>query len=71
MSQLLEVPHGLAKLEEEVARWRRVRKLPCPMPAKFWERAVVLAGELGVGNVARAALESDQSQGAHERRRRI
>ena len=54
MSQPVEVPHELAKLEKEVVRWRQVRKLPCPIPGNFWDRAVVLAGELGVGKVARA-----------------
>jgi hypothetical protein len=54
MSQPVEFSPELAKLEREVERWRRVRKLPCPIPGDFWDRAVVLAGELGVGKVARA-----------------
>lgn len=54
MSQSVKIPPELAKLEKEVAHWRRVRKLPCPMPREFWDRAVVLAADLGVGKVARA-----------------
>lgn len=54
MSQSVKIPPELAKLEKEVAHWRQVRKLPCPMPREFWDRAVVLAADLGVGKVARA-----------------
>jgi hypothetical protein len=54
MSQAVKVSPGLAKLQEEVARWRQVRKLPCPMPGELWERAIGLAADLGVAKVAGA-----------------
>ncbi len=60
MSKPVEIPPELAKLEKEMAHWRRVRKLPCPMPGDFWDRAVVMAEEFGVGKVARA-LRLNQS----------
>ena len=45
----------LARLSEDVARWRRTRAKLSPMPAALWKAAVVVAGRLGV-NPVRLAL---------------
>lgn len=54
MSYYAEKPTELTLLEQDVTRWRSVRKLPCPMPKNFWERAAALAEQVGVGEVAQA-----------------
>ena len=54
MSYYGEKPTELTQLEQDVTRWRSVRKLPCPMPRNFWERAAALAQQVGVGEVAQA-----------------
>lgn len=45
----------LARLSEDVARWRRTRAKLSPMPGALWKAAVAVAGRLGV-NPVRLAL---------------
>ena len=44
----------LARLNEQVERWRRERTKRSPMPAHLWDQAVSLAGQMGVNPVAAA-----------------
>jgi hypothetical protein len=44
----------LARLSEEVERWRRTRAKLSPMPAPLWRAAIALARRLGVNPVKNA-----------------
>ena len=44
----------LAKLSEDVGRWRRTRAKLSPMPAALWSKATALAQRLGVHPVQSA-----------------
>ena len=44
----------LARLSEDVARWRRTRAKRSPMPASLWKAAIALARRLGVNPVKNA-----------------
>lgn len=48
--------HGgeLARLEGDVAEWRRTHGAPSPIPESVWDRAAALCAQHGVGTVARA-----------------
>ena len=44
----------LARLSEDVVRWRRTRAKLSPMPAPLWRAAIALARRLGVNPVKNA-----------------
>ena len=44
----------LARLSEDVERWRRTRAKLSPMPAPLWKAAIALARRLGVNPVKNA-----------------
>ena len=45
---------GLARLGEDIERWRRTRVKLSPMPAELWRRATALAQQLGIHPVQSA-----------------
>ena len=51
----------LARLNEQVERWRRERTKRSPMPAHLWDQAVSLARQMGINPVAAAVGLSYES----------
>lgn len=48
------LPARVDRLGRRIARWRRQRPKPSPMPEELWAAAVSLARSHGVGPIARA-----------------